>query len=117
MLAPNSGRLGEFGQRIDLAAERASAAFASRRSGVGRKEEGSRGHLNVSLARLMNWTAIATDPGWQVLKGPPGVEVASRTRNAAGPKFAERISFACLWAFERSSGNRITLMSEVLALL
>ena len=71
MPAPYPGRFGEFGQRIDLAAERAGAAFASRRGGVRRKEDGGRGHLNVSLARLTNRTAIATGPGWQVLKGTP----------------------------------------------
>ena len=40
MLAPNPGRLGEFGQRVDLAAERAGAALASGRGGIGRKEHG-----------------------------------------------------------------------------
>jgi hypothetical protein len=51
MLAPNSGRLSEFGQRIDLAAERAGAAFASRRGGVGCKDYGSGGHWRASPGR------------------------------------------------------------------
>jgi hypothetical protein len=40
MLAPRPGRLGEFRQRVDLAAERAGAALASRRGRIRRKEQG-----------------------------------------------------------------------------
>ena len=52
MLAPDTGRFGEFGQRIDLAAERAGAAFASRRGRIGRKEHGGGGHWRASLGRV-----------------------------------------------------------------
>jgi hypothetical protein len=44
------------------------------------------------LARLMNWTAIATGPGWQVLKGTPASKRPPHA-SAAGAKFAERPSF------------------------
>ena len=40
MLAPRPGRLGEFGQRVNLAAERTGAALASGRGGIRRKEDG-----------------------------------------------------------------------------
>jgi len=40
MLAPDTGRLVEFGQRINFAAERAGAALASGRGGIGRNEHG-----------------------------------------------------------------------------
>jgi hypothetical protein len=53
----------------------------------------------------LNRTAIATDPRWQVLKEIPRRQIDLPHRNAAGAKFAERISFACLWAFERSFGK------------
>jgi hypothetical protein len=52
MLAPSPRRLGEFRERIDFAAERASATFASWRGGIGRNDYGGGGHSNVSLGQV-----------------------------------------------------------------
>ena len=40
LIEPYAGRFGEFGQRVDLAAERAAAALASRRGRIGRNDHG-----------------------------------------------------------------------------
>src|SRR6185437_16279837 len=64
MRAPGAGRLLKFRQRVDLAAERAGAAFAPRSGRVGRKSQGGRGHWRAS-PELIGRTAIATGSCWQ----------------------------------------------------
>ena len=98
MLAPNPWRLGEFGQRINLAAERARAAFASRRGGVGRKDYTGGGHSSMSLGqvdepdRYRDRPPLASSEGKPMREAPIGNETQPTAKRAGGISFASFVN-------------------------